>query len=102
MKEKFNFKNINLSEDFRDTVKKSLDSKIRESASLPKLGRVQLGKGYKKPFAENKRLTEMRAKDNFSFSDFRMLFNSAFFISSGIYFCCFEFVRQGYPCEFTP
>lgn len=69
MKEKFNFKNINLSEDFRDTVKKSLDSKIRESASLPKLGRVQLGKGYKKPFAENKRLTEMRAKDNFSFRD---------------------------------
>lgn len=69
MKETFNFKNINLSEDFRDTVKKSLNSKLRESASLPKLGRVQLGKGYKKPFADNKRLTEMRTKDNFSFRD---------------------------------
>lgn len=69
MKEKLNFNNINLNEDFRDVVKRDLNSKLRESASLPKLGRVQLGKGYKKPFADNKRLTEMRTKDNFSFRD---------------------------------
>ena len=69
MKETLNFNNINLNEDFRDVVKRDLNSKLRESASLPKLGRVQLGKGYKKPFADNKRLTEMRTKDNFSFRD---------------------------------
>ena len=69
MKETLNFNNINLNEDFRDVVKRDLNSKLRESAYLPKLGRVQLGKGYKKPFADNKRLTEMRTKDNFSFRD---------------------------------
>ena len=69
MKETLNFNNINLNEDFRDVVKRDLNSKLRESASLPKLGRVQLEKGYKKPFADNKRLTEMRTKDNFSFRD---------------------------------
>ena len=69
MKETLNFNNINLNEDFRDVVKRDLNSKLRESASLPKLGRVQLGKGYKKPFADNKRLTEMRTKDNFSFRE---------------------------------
>lgn len=69
MKETLNFKNINLNEDFRDVVKKDLNSKIRESASIPKLGKVQIGKGYKRPFAENNRLTEMKVRDNFSFRD---------------------------------
>lgn len=69
MKEKLNFNKINLNEDFRDTVKKDLNSKIYESASIPKLGKVQIGKGYKKPFAENNRLTEMEVKNNFSFRD---------------------------------
>lgn len=66
MKETFNFKDIELNEDMRDVAKRDLETRLDESIQLPKL-RGTYTKGYTKPFANNKYLTE--SKDNFSFRD---------------------------------
>lgn len=66
MKETFNFKDIELNEDMRDISKRDLETRLDESIQLPKL-RGTYTKGYTKPFANNKYLTE--SKDNFSFRD---------------------------------
>lgn len=66
MKETLNFKDIELNEDMRDVAKRDLETRLDESIQLPKL-RGTYTKGYTKPFANNKYLTE--SKDNFSFRD---------------------------------